>query len=61
MTKPNSNRINVVYADSSSVFDKKQLLERSGYFRRTRWERSTVIDVLEGDSKYIELMNTDKE
>lgn len=61
MAQDNQHRINVVHADSSSVFDKYNLLAANGYFKRTRWERATVIDVLDNDNLYLDLMTYDKQ
>lgn len=52
--------VNIVSRDGSSYRAKKQLIESSGYFRRTRWERATVIDVLDQNSEYLDYLTEDK-
>ena len=58
--KNNKKRVNLIYSDGSTVFEKIRLMERNEYFKRTRWERATVIDVLEKDSDYVKHMTDGK-
>lgn len=61
MANNNQTKVNIVYADTSTVFDKKQLLASLGYFDRTRWERKSCIDVLRSDDGYLKLMSSEKQ
>lgn len=55
------SKINIIRPDSTSVWDKIDTLSSAGYFNRTRWERSTQIDVLEFDDLYLDLLTHNKE
>lgn len=60
MAKNHRPRINVVVPDNSSVFQKKTLWKSLGYAKRTRSERSNVVDVLSDDKRYGEYIASDK-
>ena len=53
--------INIVSPDSTSVLYKINTLRSAEYFKRTRWERATQIDVLERDNNYLDLLTHNKE
>lgn len=61
MATNRSNRLNIVAADQTTVFDKIDLMRNLGYFGRTRWERATTVDVLNDDRMYLDLLSCDKE
>lgn len=53
-------RVNIVGKDNVNYEQKKQLIDSFGYFRRTHWERATVIDVLEDNKDYLDHIAEDK-
>ena len=52
--------INIVGTDNTSTIYKQDILQHCGYFKRTRWERETIIDVLNTDQEYIDNTLSDK-